>query len=559
MNNFKKLRVGIIINDTSQPYLIYDLYKKSLNSEYYTIESLIIQKRKNSKKNTIQKIINLIKKKGVNGLLDKFFFELITQIETYLIKKKDVFKDVFLKHSITKFEVKKIYIEPKVSSSDLFYEYEKSELEKIKNLNLDLMIRGGSGILKGEILNVCRLGIISFHHGDNDLNRGGPPAFWEVFNREPSTGFIIQRLTEELDGGDVIFKGKIATSFLYMINFCRLYTKSSIFLHKAIEKLHFVNGETKFYSKIPYCYQLYKLPNSFESILYLIKTFFLGLKKFFSKISGLNYRWYVGYQFTNDWKSSVLRKSIIIKNPINRFLADPFVFNHNNKTILFVEDFNFKSNKGVISAYEIDRKGYKEIGVALEEKFHLSYPFLIKHKNDIFMIPESAQSQDIRIYKCLEFPLKWELKKILMKNISSADTNIIQFNNKYWMFTNIDTSKTGDHSSELHIFYSDNLITTDWKPHKNNPVIFDSKQARNGGAICSENNEIYRVFQRQGFDMYGSSLGISKITTLNKDEYKEEIITTIEPKFFKNIKGTHSFSYDSNVLAIDFVKNQKIN
>ena len=55
--------------------------------------------------------------------------------------------------------------------------------------------------------------------------------------------------------------------------------------------------------------------------------------------------------------------------------------------------------------------------------------------------------------------------------------------------------------------------------------------------------------------MYGSSLGISKITTLNKDEYKEEIITTIEPKFFKNIKGTHSFSYNSNVLAIDFVKN----
>ena len=67
--------------------------------------------------------------------------------------------------------------------------------------------------LKGEILNICRLGIISFHHGDNNFNRGGPPGFWEVFNREPSTGFIIQRLTEEIDGGDVIFKGKITTSY----------------------------------------------------------------------------------------------------------------------------------------------------------------------------------------------------------------------------------------------------------------------------------------------------------------------------------------------------------
>ena len=50
------------------------------------------------------------------------------------------------------------------------------------------------------------MGIISFHHGDNNINRGGPAGFWEVFNEEPSTGFIIQRLTEELDGGDVIFK-----------------------------------------------------------------------------------------------------------------------------------------------------------------------------------------------------------------------------------------------------------------------------------------------------------------------------------------------------------------
>ena len=72
--------------------------------------------------------------------------------------------------------------------------------------------------------------------------------------------------------------------------------------------------------------------------------------------------------------------------------------------------------------------------------------------------------------------------------------------------------------------------------HKNNPVIFDSNQARNGGIIFSENNQLYRVFQRQGFDMYGSSLGISKIKTLNENEYKEEILTTIEPKFFKNME-----------------------
>lgn len=557
MNNFKKLKVGIIVDDAQQPYLINDLYQNSLNSSRYNIEALIIQKTIKIKKNIYQKITDFIKRKGFKRLVDRILFEVITNIEIYFIKKKDKFKKIFIKHPISKFNVQKIYVNPDVSSSGLFYRYKNSDLEKIKKLNLDLLIRGGSGILKGEILNICRLGIISFHHGDNNFYRGGPPAFWEVFNQEPSTGFIIQRLTEELDGGDVIFKGKVTTSFLYMLNMCKLYLKSSIFLHHTIEKLSYEGQKINFYLKKPYSHQLYKLPNCSESFFYLYKSFFLGIKKIFGKFLGFKYTWYVAYQYTQDWKNLVLKNSVIIKNPLNRFLADPFVINHNNRTILFVEDFSFKSKKGVISAYEINNMGYKNIGIAIEEKFHLSYPFLIKEDNNIFMIPESNEAKEIRIYKCIEFPLKWSLEEVLMKNISTVDTNIFKFNNKYWMFTNIDTSKSGDCCSELHIFFSDNLISKNWKPHKNNPVIFDSSQARNGGMIFSENNNIFRVFQRQGFDMYGKSIGISQIKILNETQYKEEILTNIEPKFFKNIKGTHSFCFSPNIVAIDFVKYQK--
>lgn len=557
MNNFRKLKVGIIVDDKNQPYLINGLYEKSLDSKYYSIEALIIQKKDKIKNNLFRKILNLTKKKGIKRLIDRLLFKVITKIETYIVKKKNTFKDIFNKYPISKFEVQKIYVKPDISQSGFIYRYKKPDLEKIKNLNLDLLVRGNTGILKGEILNICRLGIISFGHGNNNIDRGGPLGFWEVFNREPSTAFIIQRLTEDIEGKDIIFKGKIATSFLYKINYCNLYIKYNIFLHKTIEKLSCEEGKINFYPKTSHSNPLYKFPNSRDSVLYLLKSFFLGLKKVFAKFLGFEYKWHVAYQFTKDWRSSVLGKSIIIKNPTNRFLADPFVINYNNKTVLFVEDFNFNSNKGVISAYEIDNNGYKEIGVAIEEKFHLSYPFLIKEENDIFIIPESNKAKDIRIYKCIDFPLKWELKEILMKNVSAADTSIIKFNGKYWMFTNIDSSKTGDHSSELHIFYSNNLISKDWKPHKNNPIIFDSNQARNGGMICSEKNEFFRVFQQQSFDMYGKSLGISKIKTLNENEYKEEILKIIEPNFFKNIKGTHSFCFNSNVLAFDFVKYQK--
>ena len=42
-----------------------------------------------------------------------------------------------------------------------------------------------------------------------------PQQHWEVYQREDCTGFIIQILNEELDGGKVVFKGNIPTSFLY--------------------------------------------------------------------------------------------------------------------------------------------------------------------------------------------------------------------------------------------------------------------------------------------------------------------------------------------------------
>jgi len=558
MNNIKKLKIGIIVDDVDQPFLIEDLYKKSLQSSCYSIVCLIIQKSNNLKtKNLISKSFKYLKKNGIQRLIDNIIFKLIDQVETQIIKKKNKFNDFFLKQPISKFEVQKICVTPIISNSGLYYSYKTEDINKIKNLNLDLLVRGGTGILKGDILNICPLGVISFHHGDNDFYRGGPPGFWEVYNREPSTGFVIQRLSEVLDGGEVIFKGHIPTSFFYKLNVCKLFLKSSIFFHKTLEKLSNNKNNVYPHTKKYDGFKIYKIPKTYQSFHYILKTLSLVSKKIFNKFFGRVLKWNVCYQFTDNWKSPLIKKSTIIKNPKNRFLADPFLISYNNRTVIYVEDYDFKVNKGKISAYEITSKGHKEIGVAIEEKFHLSYPFLFKSNAGLFMIPESHQSKDIRIYKCVEFPIKWKLHRILMKNISAVDTNIYQFNNKYWLFTSIDSSKLDEHSSELHIFYSDNIDSNLWKPHSLNPVVFDSKKARNAGMIYSKESKLYRVFQKQDFDKYGAALGVAKIKSLTEDKYEEEEIMDVKPDFSKNILGIHSFSFNSGVLLNDFVKYEK--
>ena len=80
------------------------------------------------------------------------------------------------------------------------------DVARIRGYNLDVILRFGFNILKGEILTSARYGIWSYHHGDNEYYRGGPALFWELVEDNQLSGVILQILTEELDGGRVLAK-----------------------------------------------------------------------------------------------------------------------------------------------------------------------------------------------------------------------------------------------------------------------------------------------------------------------------------------------------------------
>ena len=174
------------------------------------------------------------------------------------------------------------------------------------------------------------------------------------------------------------------------------------------------------------------------------------------------------------------------------------------------------------------------------------------------MVPETHHKKEIRLYKCENFPMKWGLHKVIMKNVNAADTMIFRKENIWFMLTNICSAGYGEHQSELHIFYNKDLFSDNWKPIKSgNPVIFDSMRARNGGFFLNQNN-LYRINQSHDKDHYGKSFGINKIECLNENEYKESRISNVDPSFKKNIISTHHFSADENIAVVDFCKIERI-
>jgi methionyl-tRNA formyltransferase len=279
-----------------------------------------------------------------------------------------------------------IDVKPNISKSGLVYRYDEEDIKRIEELNLDLLIRGGSGILRGDILDVCPNGVISFHHADNDINRGGPPAFWEVYERNPRTGFIIQRLKNELDGGDVLYKGFVATSWFYSLNLAKLYEVANPFFHQVLEDITSEKQKLEAYGKTPYCYPLYTTPSVFQTFIYIIKTARVLASKISRKVQGKSFRWGVAYQFSEKWDDITLWRSKKIPNPKNRFLADPFVIKKNGSHYCFVEDLDYTTNRGSISAYKITSSSCDSLGVVLEEDFHLSFPFIFEYQDELVYV-----------------------------------------------------------------------------------------------------------------------------------------------------------------------------
>lgn len=105
-----------------------------------------------------------------------------------------------------------------------FKDFDDAAVARIRDSGADLLIRlGGRGIYRGAILSATPAGMVSIHHGDNRVYRGGPPGFWEVMNDEAKCGYVVQRLNHSLDGGEVLARGFVTTQPLATQNRENLY------------------------------------------------------------------------------------------------------------------------------------------------------------------------------------------------------------------------------------------------------------------------------------------------------------------------------------------------
>ncbi len=551
----RPLKVALIVDAVIVSNYTYELAQWAKTCPDIALTHIIVQELPAPPAGSkVKRAARVLYRDGITTFATRISWALLARLEQLRLRQRT--QTHFARRDVSDCVPGRIHVKPEISKSGFVYRYNAVDIAAIHAEEFDVLLRCGSGILRGDILTAARFGILSFHHGDNRVNRGGPPGFWEVLYQQPTTGFVIQQLTDELDGGHVFFRGNFPTQRYWLANQAHLYERSNFYMKQMLAKLAITRVLPAAEAPLPYCEPLLKAPTLAVQLRYLRQFVTAKVRHIWTyRLLRRHERWGVAYVCSN-WKNLVMWRGKRIPNPPGRFLADPFLIARGGKDYCFVEDYNYSTKQGIISVYELSDEA-KPLGTALREDFHLSFPYLFEYDDTLYMVPESSKNKDIRLYECVSFPLQWKLKRIIMKDLSAVDSMIFAHAGTWWMLSNINPLGGGEHCSELYAFHTDDPVHGEWLPHHANPVIIDPTCARNGGLVFDQ-GAIYRVAQRQGFVQYGAGTSIRRIETLTPDTFEERSIAAIEPNFFNGLHGTHHLHSNGRFTVFDFVEKSQL-
>ena len=240
-------------------------------------------------------------------------------------------------------------------------------------------------------------------------------------------------------------------------------------------------------------------------------------------LPSLEKQWSIGiYAGADLW---TLRPATAADNPVMTarqvadvpalFVADPFMVQHDGTWYMFFEVFRADTLRGDIGmATSADGLSWTYKRIVLHEPFHLSYPYVFVSNSEFYMIPETHACGEVRLYRARSFPESWVLEQVLLTDDTFTDTSIVEFHQKWWLFTSL----SGD--GTLCVFHA-NAVGGPWIPHLRNPISSNARDRSLGaGRIVTVADRIVRVAQDCS-ESYGLRVNAFEIREISETEYAE--------------------------------------
>lgn len=425
----------------------------------------------------------------------------------------------------------------------------EADLATIRELDLDVVLRFGFGIVKGEVLATPRYGVWSFHHGDERVYRGRPPGFWESVESEPAMGSILQRLTDRLDGGVVLHRGCFkVTPYSY------LRTRDEAFLGSAdwpsVVCRQILAGDTSGVEAAPSTTDapVRRDPGNATMVRFLLRQ----------ALAFVAAQWR-GLTRASQWTIGTVAAPVedLLTDPApdirwlppgrrSRYLADPFALEHEGRLVGLAEDYDHRTHRGVISAVELGERGPRP-RVVIDPGVHASYPYLFEADGEIWCVPETYQAREVRLYRAVEFPDRWEHVATPVSGVAALDSTIVHHDGHWWLFC---TDEDSGPNTKLRIWHAPRLLGP-WEPHALNPVKTDVRSSRPAGTPFVVDGVLYRPAQ-DGSRSYGGGVTVNRVDELTTTSFREEpVVSVTPPAGGRFADGLHTVCGVGSVTVVD--------
>ena len=444
----------------------------------------------------------------------------------------------------------------------------RDDLDRLAVWEIDVLLQLGFGALRGGVLGIARFGVWRLRLAGTPPFTAGSPGFWEVVHHAGATGAALE-IVAPGDNGFLLAQGAFTSNDHSVLkNRDGAYWAASRWIQRELGAVRRL-GEAGFRERLARR-ALPQLPAGgagTEPHWLLWPWQFLRttlLRPLARKLRERRHpeQWVLMFGFVDaadsdlagDQLQQLVQNFRTIRPPADRFWADPCVIAHEGRWWVFIEELVYAEGKGVLAVLEIFADGtWSAPQRILELPCHLSYPFVFRHGDAFYMIPETAGARAVDLYRAVEFPHHWEKLRTLLPDIVAVDATVIEGEGRWWMFVNVVPEPHLTTQDELWLFSTDDPVEGTWLPHPGNPVVSDATSARPAGRLWYEPTAVGSRLLRPAQNStghYGYALKIHEVVQLDDQDYREVCVAEIKPWGFP-IVGVHTLSSAGGLTVID--------
>lgn len=191
--------------------------------------------------------------------------------------------------------------------------------------------------------------------------------------------------------------------------------------------------------------------------------------------------------------------------------ADPFLLERDGRLFVFFERIEAGASRATIAAavHDPQTAAWRPLGIVLREPFHLSYPHVFAEGHEVYMLPEAKQSGTVRLYRAVDFPLRWEHQADLVRSCRLVDPTLVHHEGAWYLFAS--------RHRTLRLFVAERLCGP-WRPHPQSPVR-RGNYSRCAGRILRYQGRLFRFAQEQR--AYGAAVHVFCVETLTPRRFRE--------------------------------------